>query len=46
MKAKIAQFLIRFALKKIVGYCIKHPDFIPGDIDDRWLPYVAKALGI
>ncbi|QFG04584.1 hypothetical protein PBI_KEZIACHARLES14_8 [Mycobacterium phage Keziacharles14] len=46
MKAKIAQFLISFALKRIVKYCLKHPDFIPGDLDDRWMPIVAKALGI
>ncbi|QGJ88761.1 hypothetical protein SEA_YECEY3_9 [Mycobacterium phage Yecey3] len=46
MKAKIARFLISFALKRIVKYCIKHPDFIPGDVDDRVLPILAKYLGL
>lgn len=46
MKAKIARFLIAFALKKTVKYLLKNPDFIPGDVDDRVLPILAKYLGV
>ncbi|ASR77114.1 hypothetical protein KIV66_gp06 [Mycobacterium phage MyraDee] len=42
MRAKIIALL----LKQIVKYCIKHPNVIPGTLDDRWLPVIAKQLGI
>ncbi|QFG12508.1 hypothetical protein PBI_TOAKA_8 [Mycobacterium phage Toaka] len=36
--------VIGFVLKLIVKYLIKHPDVIPGDLDDRALPYILKRL--
>ncbi|UJD21105.1 hypothetical protein SEA_SORORFAGO_8 [Mycobacterium phage SororFago] len=38
--------LVRFALKKLVSYLVKHPEVIPGEIDDRVLPLLAKFLGV
>ncbi|QFG04483.1 hypothetical protein SEA_JEEVES_8 [Mycobacterium phage Jeeves] len=46
MKAKIERAILTFALKKIVKYLVNHPDLIPGEIDDRVLPLLAKFLGV
>ncbi|QFG14918.1 hypothetical protein PBI_BOGOSYJAY_10 [Mycobacterium phage BogosyJay] len=46
MRVKIARFVITFALKRIVKYLLAHPDAIPGDVDDRVLPILARFLGV
>ncbi|AOT26218.1 hypothetical protein SEA_QOBBIT_10 [Mycobacterium phage Qobbit] len=46
MRTKIARFVITFALKRIVKYLLAHPDAIPGEVDDRVLPILAKFLGV
>ncbi|AOZ61250.1 hypothetical protein SEA_DARTHPHADER_10 [Mycobacterium phage DarthPhader] len=42
MRAK----LIEIVLKGIVKYLKSHPDAIPGTIDDRLIPILAKYLGV
>lgn len=46
MRTKIARFVITFALKRIVKYLLAHPDAIPGEVDDRVLPILARFLGV
>ncbi|QLF84572.1 hypothetical protein SEA_GAIL_8 [Mycobacterium phage Gail] len=46
MITKIKSAILMFALKKLVKYLVAHPDVIPGSIDDRVLPMVAKFLGV
>ncbi|AGT14259.1 hypothetical protein ADZZY_10 [Mycobacterium phage Adzzy] len=37
--------IIMFALKRIFKYLVEHPDVIPGDLDDRFLPLFARIVG-
>ncbi|AKF14173.1 hypothetical protein SEA_LUCHADOR_8 [Mycobacterium phage Luchador] len=46
MKTAILRWVIKFALKRIVKALLKNPDLIPGEVDDRVLPILAKFLGV
>ncbi|QDK03446.1 hypothetical protein SEA_PAINTERBOY_10 [Mycobacterium phage PainterBoy] len=37
---------ILFVLKQAVKYLSKHPDLIPGEIDDAVVRFLARHLGV